>query len=418
MNATTKEQPSQATDLDARPVCQNALEDILRLGAQQLLQSAIETEVAEYVQRHQDELDDRKRRLVTRNGTLPPRSLQSAQGSIRIKQPRVRERREGHRFTSSILPPYLRRVASLDNLIPALYLRGVSTNQMQTALEAILGSNAPGLSAANVVRLKSEWETQRKQWQARSLEGKEYIYLWVDGIYFNVRLSTDRPCLLVIVGALADGTKELVGLYDGHRESKISWKEFLSDLKTRGLKQAPKVVVGDGALGLWGALEEEYPGVKHQRCWVHKAANVLDKMAKSVQPGAKEMLKEIYMSPSRKTAGEALAKFARVYKAKYPKAVACLEKGKEELLSFYDFPAEHWPHLRTTNPIESTFATVRHRTRQTKGCGSRQATLAMVYQLLRQTENGWRKLNGAKQLDKVLAGVLFVDGEEQPQKAA
>ena len=315
---------------------------------------------------------------------------------MEIEQPRVRDKRQGQRFTSSILPPYLRRVASLDNLAPALYLRGVSTNQMQEALQDILGPKAAGLSAANVQRLKATWEKEQEQWQQRSLEGKGYLYLWADGIYFNVRLSEERPCILVLVGALADGTKELVGLYDGQRESKLSWKELLSDLKRRGLTDSPKVAIGDGALGFWAALEEEYPGALQQRCWVHKTANVLDKMAKSVQPSATKRLHDIYLAPTRKDALEAWQEFQKLYATKYPKATACLEKDKDSLLAFYDFPAEHWAHLRTTNPIESAFATVRHRTRQTKGCGSRAATLAMVLQLLRQAQKRWRRLNGCQ----------------------
>jgi transposase-like protein len=284
---------------------------------------------------------------------------------------------------------------------------------MQPALEAILGPQAAGLSPANIGRLKSVWEGVYEQWQKRDLSGKHYVYVWVDGIYFNVRLSDERPCVLVMVGALADGTKELVGLYDGQRESKLSWKDLLSDLKGRGLTLAPKLAVGDGALGLWAALEEEFPGTQQQRCWVHKTANVLDKMAKSVQPAAKDRLHQIYLAPTQKEALKQWDEFIKLYEAKYPKACACLQKDKDVLLTFYDYPAEHWSHLRTTNPIESTFASVRHRTRQTKGCGSRKATLAMVLQLLQQAEGRWRRLNGSKQLDKVIAGVIFTDGEEQ-----
>ena len=383
-----------------------------------MLQSAVEAEVAEYIDRHRHQLDSKGRRLVTRNGHKPTREIQSAQGPIEVTQPRIDDRRPGRRFTSSILPPYLRRVASLDNLIPALYLRGISTNQMQESLEALLGKGAAGLSPTNIQRLKSIWEDQQEQWQQRSLEGKHYVYLWADGIYFNVRLTDERPCVLVVVGALADGTKELVGLYDGQRESKLSWKELLSDLKKRGLSQAAKLATGDGALGFWAALEEEFPGTKQQRCWVHKTANVLDKMAKCVHASAKQRIHDIYLAPTRKEALQAWKEFAKLYGAKYPKALACLEKDKEPLMAFYDFPAEHWSHLRTTNPIESTFAGVRHRTRQTKGCGSRKATLAMVLQLLCQAEKRWRRLNGSQQLDKVIRGVIFVDGEEQQQRVA
>lgn len=418
MNTTTTERESQPIDFNSSPIWSNPLEETIRKGAREMLQRAIEQEVAEYVQRYHGEVDAQGHRLVTRNGHKPSRPIQTGVGPLEVQQPRVNDRRSGQQFTSNILPPYLRRVASVENLVPALYLRGVSTNAMQDALEAILGPHAAGLSASNVQRLKGIWEQQQEVWQQRRLEGKHYVYIWADGIYFNVRLSEDRPCVLVIIGALADGTKELVGLYDGERESKLSWKELLSDLKNRGMTTAPKVAIGDGALGFWAALEEEYPGTIQQRCWVHKTANVLDKMPKSVQPSAKKRIHDIYMAPTRKEALKAWDQFVKLYGVKYPKAVACLEKDKDTLLAFYDFPAEHWGHLRTTNPIESTFAGVRHRTRQTKGCGSRNATLAMVFQLLREAEKGWRRLNGSKQLDKVIAGVVFLDGEEQSQQIA
>lgn len=418
MKTTTHDPESQLIDLNSSLVCRTALEQTLRQGARKMLQTAIEAEVSDYIERHLEQRDAKGRRLVTRNGSKPVRSLQSPLGPIDIQQPRVHDRRPGKQFSSNILPPYLRRVASLDNLIPALYLRGISTNEMQPALEAILGPQAAGLSPANIGRLKSVWEAAYEQWQQRDLSGKHYVYVWVDGIYFNVRLSEERPCVLVLVGALADGTKELVGLYDGQRESKLSWKELLSDLKGRGLTPAPKLAIGDGALGFWAALEEEFPGTQQQRCWVHKTANVLDKMAQSVQPAAKDRLHQIYLAPTRKEALKAWGAFIQLYQAKYPKACACLERDKEVLLTFYNYPAEHWSHLRTTNPIESTFASVRHRTRQTKGCGSRKATLAMVFQLLQQAESRWRRLNGSKQLDKVIAGVLFTDGEEQLTRQA
>ena len=418
MNTSTQDPNSPIIDFNASRLCGNLLEQTLREGARQMLQKAIELEVMDYLTAHQEHRDENGHRLVRRNGRRAPRDLQTSMGPITIQQPRVEDRRPGHQFSSNILPRYLRRVASLDNLIPALYLRGVSTNNMAQALVPILGDQVKGLSPANVTRMCSIWEDQQKQWQQRSLEGKRYVYFWADGIYFNVRLDDQRPCVLVIVGALEDGTKELVGLYDGQRESKLSWKELLNDLKRRGLIMAPKLAVGDGALGFWAALEEEYPSVGQQRCWVHKTANVLDKMPKSVQPAAKRMIHDIYLAPTRKEAHRAWDQFIHLYQAKYPKACACLEKDRQALMTFYDFPAEHWSHLRTTNPIESTFAGVRHRTRQTKGCGSRQATLAMVFQLIMQAEKRWRRLNGAGQLDKLIAGVLFIDGEEQIQKAA
>ena len=283
---------------------------------------------------------------------------------------------------------------------------------MEDALKAILGSNVIGLSSTNIMRLKESWEKDYELWTKRSLEEKRYVYFWVDGIYFNIRLSDDRPCLLVIIGALPDGTKELVAIHDGNRESKLSWKEVLQGLKARGLKKSPFLSIGDGALGFWAAVEEEFPECKHQKCWVHKTANVLDKMAKSVQAGAKSLIHEMYMAPTKEKGIQSFNRFISLYEAKYPKACECLKKDKERLFTFYDFPAMHWQHIRTTNPIESTFATVRHRTNQTKGCGSRKATLSMVFQLSKEAEKRWRKLRGYELMQKVISGAVFKDGEE------
>ncbi len=385
-----------------------SLEKILRDGAKKMLQQAIENEILEYIEKYRDHKDENQHRIVKRNGYLPERDILTGIGPITIQQPRVR----GNYFTSLILPKYMRRVPSIDTLIPALYLRGVSTGQMQEALEAILGKNAIGLSSANIVRLKESWEEDCALWQKRDLSQKRYIYLWADGIYFNVRLTDERPCLLVIIGALSDGTKELVAIHDGIRESKLSWKEVLSGLKARGLKESPRLGIGDGALGFWAALEEEFPSCRHQRCWVHKTVNILDKMAKSVHISAKGLIHEMYMAPTREKGLQAFDRFINVYGAKYPKACECLQKDKEKLFTFYDFPAEHWSHIRTTNPIESTFATVRHRTEQTKGCGSRNATLSMVFQLAREAEKHWAKIRGYQLIEKVFAGIIFKDGEE------
>lgn len=390
----------------------SALEDLLREGARRMLQSAIEAEVARYIEAHQEVLDERGHRLVVRNGSMPERDLRTGLGPVRIQQPRVNDRREGHRFTSEILPKFLRRAPSIDALVPILYLKGVSTGDFAEALTGLLGEGAKGLSATNVVRLKEVWEKDYEAWQKRSLTGKRYVYWWADGVYFNVRLEPDRPCLLVIVGATEDGKKELVGLWDGLRESKASWLELMRDLKARGLKESPKLSVGDGALGFWSALEEEFPKTRPQRCWVHKTMNVLDCLPKSVQPHAKGLLHEMYLSPTKETALRAYDQFVGHYAAKYPKAVACLEKDKDVLFTFYAFPAEHWAHLRTSNPIESTFGTVRHRTRQTKGCGSRTATLTMVFKLSMEAEKKWRRLNGSPALlVQVMRGDEFVDGE-------
>jgi transposase-like protein len=350
------------------------------------------------------------RQAIVRNGHLPARDLLTGAGPVRIQQGRVRDQRRKLKFTSRILPPYLRRVPSVDALIPVLYLKGISTGDFTEALEAILGPNAAGLSATNIVRLKEGWKTDYEVWTKRDLTGKQYVYWWADGIYFNVRLDPERPCLLVLMGTLEDGTKELVAVWDGIRESKESWREVMRDLKARGLVEAPKLAVGDGALGFWAAQEEEFPGAREQRCWVHKTANVLDKLPQSVQPYAKKMIHEMYLSPTKETALAAYARFLSEYEAKYPKATECLRKDEDVLFTFYDFPAEHWRHIRTTNPIESAFATVRHRQRQTKGCGSRLATLMMVFKLAKEAERHWRKLNGSQLLAKVIEGSRFIDG--------
>ena len=322
------------------------------------------------------------------------------------------------RFTSQILPPYLRRTKSVEELIPWLYLKGISTGDFSDALKALLGPAAPGLSATTVVRLKQVWREEYETWSKRSLEGQRFVYLWADGIYSNIRLDDERQCLLVVIGALADGRKQLLAVHDGFRESELSWTELLEDLKRRGLEVPPKLAVGDGGLGFWAALQKVYPTTREQRCWVHKTANVLDKLPKSMQGKAKSALHNIYLAESRTAAEGAMDHFAGLYEVKYPKAVACLEKDREVLLTFYDFPAEHWGHLRTTNPIESTFATVRLRQRRTKGCGSREASLTMVFMLARQAEARWRRLNGSELIVHVLEGKKFKDGELIEQRAA
>jgi putative transposase len=392
--------------------CENIFENTLREGARRLLQRAIENEVEEYLQKLQEERDEKGRRVIVRNGYLPERFVQTGIGPILVKQPRVRDKRKEKAFTSAILPPYMRRAPSIDAVIPALYLRGVSTGDFSEALEAILGENAKGLSPTNIVRLKRSWEDEYKEWSCRDLSGKHYVYFWIDGIYFKVRLEEDRPCLLVIIGVLENGSKEIVGIYDGHRESKESWKEALHDLKRRGVSIAPNLAIGDGALGFWAALEEEFPSTRHQRCWVHKSMNVLDKMAKSAHGHAKTLLHEMYMAPTKEKGLKAFDDFQKLYEAKYPKACECLKRDKDLLFTFYDFPAEHWQHIRTTNPIESTFATVRHRTRQTKGCGSRIATLTMVFKLVQSAQKFWRKLRGYQLIEKVVKGMKFKDGIE------
>jgi transposase-like protein len=353
-----------------------------------------------------------------RHGFLPERELLTSIGPLSIRQPRVRDKREGKAFTSAILPRYMRRVPSLDNLIPVLYLKGISTGDFTEALEAILGENAKGLSASTVVRLKKQWEQDFRAWAKRDLTDTRYVYFWADGIHFNVRLEdteNKRQCILVIIGAREDGTKELVAVLDGYRESKLSWMEILSSLKERGLIQGPKLAIGDGAIGFWAALREAYPECEEQRCWVHKTANILDKMPKSVQPKAKERIHDIYLAPTKEQALIAYNSFLTLYGKKFPEACECLSKDKEVLFAFYNFPAEHWIHIRTTNPIESTFATVRLRTEKTKGCGTRLATLAMVFKLVLETKKTWKKIKGYRLIPKVLEGVTFIDGELQDE---
>ena len=390
----------------------SALDELLRNGAKRMLQEAIEYEVLEYVQKFQEMKDETNKRLVTKNGYLSSRDILTGVGPINVHQPRVRDKREGESFSSAILPKYKRKTESLERLIPELYLRGISTNNFPEALSALLGKNAAGLSPANITRMKEVWEQEYEVWLKRDLTTSRYVYIWADGIYFNIRLEEDRPCILVLIGATEEGQKELIGIYDGVRESKLSWQEFLQNLKSRGLVITPSLAIGDGALGFWAALEEEFPQCRQQRCWVHKTANILDKMPKSVQPHAKSMIHEMYLSPTKETALKAYEEFLKLYTPKYPGACKCLEKDKDQLFSFYDFPAEHWAHIRTTNPIESVFATVRHRTRQTKGCGNRMATLTMVYKLAKAAEKGWRRLRGFALLPKIVAGIKFKNGEE------
>lgn len=399
---TTAEQPAIET--------KTALEEVLREGARQMLQAAVDGEVAEYVACKAAVTGTDGRRAVVRNGYRPERELVTGIGPVKVRQPRVHDRRGGKRFTSKILPPYLRRVASIDALIPCLYLKGISTGDFTEALEAILGPQATGLSATNIVRLKEVWKQEYDAWRQRDLSGKHYVYIWADGIHFNVRLDDDRMCMLVIIGATEDGKKELLAVHDGYRESKLSWVEILRDLKVRGLQDAPAVATGDGALGFWAAAAEEFPSMRRQRCWVHKTANILDKMPRGVQGKAKGKIHDMYMAETREQALKAYDEFLRLYETKFPAACECLAKDKEDLFTFYDFPAEHWIHLRTTNPIESTFSTVRLRTVRTKGCGSRTATLTMVYKLAQQAEKHWHRLNKHEYVALVVQGVQFTNG--------
>ena len=402
------------------PAEKDVLTDVLRLGAQRLLAQAVQAEVDDYLAARQDVRDAAGHRQVVRNGSLPERTITTGVGPVPVQQPRVRDRRPaGQRetFRSAILPPYLRKTRSIEELIPWLYLKGVSTGDFAEALAALLGPDAPGLSATTVTRLKAVWQQEYDAWSRRSLDGKRYVYVWADGVHFNIRLDEDRQCILVLLGATADGKKELIAIGDGYRESEQSWKALLLACRARGLTTAPSLAVGDGALGFWKALRQVWPATREQRCWVHKTANVLDKLPKGQQPKAKAMLHDIWQAATRAEAERAFDLFVATYEAKYAKATDCLAKDRAALLVFYDFPAEHWVHLRTTNPIESTFATVRLRTVKTKGSGSRSACLTMVFKLMESAARGWRLLNGSVLLNEVLIGVRFVDGVKQTEAA-
>jgi transposase-like protein len=403
----------------ALPVA-DALTEVLRRGAGTLLQEAVEAEVAEVIDRYRALQDERGRQRVVRNGHKPARTIQTGIGDVTVKAPRVRDRHGEIKFNSSILPPYLRRTKSIEELLPWLYLKGLSTGDFSTALTALLGHHAAGLSAATISRLKEVWKEEHQRWSKRELIGKPFVYIWVDGVHFGVRLEDASQCILVVMGATVDGKKELLAMLDGYRESAESWKELLLDLKQRGLTIDPKVAIGDGALGFWKALPQVFGTTREQRCWVHKTANVLNKLPKGQQAKAKAALHEIWMAESRAKAEEAFDHFLTTYEAKYTKAAECLAKDRQALLTFYDFPAEHWPHLRTTNPIESTFATVRLRTAKTRGCVSRAGILAMVFKLTKSAEQKWRKLKGHARLAQVVQGVRFKDGlqEEETQRIA
>jgi transposase-like protein len=405
------------------PVPEDVLTEVLREGAQKLLAEAIAAEVAEFLARYQALRTAEGQQRVVRNGRLPEREIQTGLGSIPVCVPRVRDRGgkgagEQIRFTSRILPPYLRRSKTIEELLPWLYLKGVSTGDFSEALAALLGSDARGVSASTISRLKESWQVDLETWQARDLSTKRYVYFWVDGVYFNVRLQEARQCMLVIIGATAEGHKELVAIWDGYRESEQSWKEVLLDLKRRGLGQSPQLAIGDGALGFWKALRQVYGQTRWQRCWVHKTANVLNKLPKGMQPQAKQRLHEIWMAATREEAEQAFDYFIQAYQAKYPKATECLAKDREELLAFYDFPAEHWKHIRTTNPIESTFATVRLRTAKTRGCVSRKTLLTMIFRLCLSAQRRWRRLDGRDRLADIIQGISFVDGLRQERIAA
>ena len=399
------------------------LDEVLQRGALKMLHETLEAEVEEYIRRHREARDHRGHAQVVRNGKAPARTLVTGSGTLEVRAPRINDRRvdaagERQRFASQILPSYMRRAPKVTEVLPILYLRGLSTGDFQAALPVLLGEDATGLSPTTITRLTASWEAEYHAWRRRDLHDVDYVYVWVDGVHFRVRLEEDRLCTLVMIGVRADGTKELIAVEDGYRESTDSWATVLRDLKRRGLR-APVVAVGDSALGFWAAVGAVWPETRAQRCWVHRLANVLDKLPKRLQSKAKQALHAIMNAPTRADAEAGIEAFAADYDAKYPKAVASLRRDQAQLLTFYDCPAEHWRHLRTTNIIESPFATVRLRQRVTKGAGSRTKALLMAFKLLAMAEERWRKVNGSELLPLVRAGVRFVDGvQEKPKNTA
>lgn len=393
--------------------CKDFLEELVRESARRMLAVALEEEVEDFILKHSCYKDQSGHRLVVRNGYMPERQIMTTAGNITVHQPRVDDRGlppEIERFSSAILPKFMRKSPTLENVIPTLYLLGISTNKFPQALEAIFGESAKGLSQTTITRLKEVWQKDYEDWAVRDLTGKEYVYVWADGVYCNARLEDEKLCLLVVIGVTTDGRKELVSVQQGVRESEASWSELLRDLKSRGLEAAPKLAICDGALGFQNAVDKIWGPMKIQRCWFHKMGNVLDKMPKCVQINAKKSLQDIFMADTRENAEKAFNHFIEIYGQKYPRAVACLEKDYDDLLRFYDFPAEHWIHIRTSNPIESMFATVRLRHRSTKGNGSGKATLAMVFKLCMEAEKKWRRIKGFEKLILVQNNVVFVDG--------
>lgn len=394
------------------PAFRDALSDLVRDGAQRIIRQAVEAELQAFLETHAAECDAQGRRQVVRNGYQPAREVLTGVGPVRVQVPKTRDRGgAGRSFRSELLPPYLKKTRRLEAVIPWLYLKGISTNDFDEALKALFGESVKGLSPATITRLKQGWEAEYAAWRQRDWQGHEFVYLWADGIYVNVR-SEERRCMLVVVGCDIHGRKHFLAIEDGFRESKASWKAVLLSLRDRGLAAA-KLAVGDGALGFWSALAEVYPATREQRCWVHKTVNVLDKLPKRLHGEAKSALHEIWQAANRAAAEKAFARFSATYADKYPKAVDCLVKDRTELLAFYDFPAAHWQHLRTSNPIESTFATIRLRTQKTRNCVSASSGLALMHQLAMSAQQRWRRLRGFKQLADVIAGVKFIDGIDE-----
>lgn len=393
---------------------EDALVCVLRRGAQELLTRAIEEEVKTFLEAYAGLLDEKGLRQVVRNGRLPKRSIQTGIGPIEVKVPRLRDRSgSGIKYTSNLVPRYLRRTKNIEELLPVLYLKGISTGDFEETLTSIVGDNAAGFSSTTITRLKQGWTSEYEVWRKQDLSKKRYVYFWVDGVYLQARME-EKQRILIIIGADEFGNKEVVSVTDGFRESEQSWSEVLLDLKSRGLEIGPKLAVGDGALGFWKALRKIYPDTKQQRCWVHKTANILNKLPKSLQAKAKQQIHDIWLNETKEDANKSFDFFIKTYQAKYSNATECLAKDRDELLVFYDFPAEHWKHIRTTNPIESTFATVKLRTAKTRGCLSRKTAFTMVFKLLESAQKRWRKLRGPNRVAEVIRGVDFVNGIAQP----
>lgn len=393
------------------------LDEIAREGARQMLRQALHAEVAEYIEAHKDVVDEDGRRLVVRNGSSKPRKILLGAGQIELQAPRVNDKRvdkdgERKRYTSKILPRYMRKSPKVAEVIPVLYLRGMSSGHFREALPVLLGKDAAGLSPATITRMTNAWSKDYEQFKRRSLKDTDFVYIWVDGVHFKIRLEDEKLCALVVIGVRPDGQKELIAIEDGYRESTENWASLLRDLKRRGMK-APVLAVGDGALGFWNALGNVWPETEEQRCWVHRIRNVLDKLPKRLQEKAKQALHEIMEAPTKEDAEEQIERFKREYEAKYPKAVESLKRDQDKLLTYFGYPAEHWRHLRTTNVVESPFATVRLRTRVTKGAGSRKKGMLMAFKLLDMAQQRWRRTNGSELLPKVRAGIRFVDGIER-----
>lgn len=394
------------------PAFRDELSDLVRQGAQRIIRQAVEAELKAFLEAHERDRDERGRRAVVRNGYQPEREVLTGIGAVKVQVPKTRDRAgEGRCFRSELLPPYLKKAKRLESVLPWLYLKGVSTNDFDEALRALFGESVKGLSPPTIARLKRGWETEYAEWRQRDWRGHEFVYIWADGIYVNVR-SDQRRCVLVVVGCDVRGNKHFLAIEEGFRESTESWRALLLSLRDRGI-EAPQLAIGDGALGFWAALAEVYPTTREQRCWVHKTVNVLDKLPKTLHGPAKSALHEIWQAEARANAEKAFDRFIATYDDKYPKAVECLRKDRDELLAFYDFPAVHWQHIRTTNPIESTFATIRLRTRKTRNCVSARSGLALMHQLATSAQKRWRRLRGFEQLADVIAGVKFIDGVDE-----